>query len=360
MRRSHLGTHVVVIFVATLLALSLSIAAADQDCACDADGDGRVAVAELVQAVRNALGGCPPAATPCNGDADCDGAVAISELIAGVNNALNGCGVVSATVVDVGWLRARLERPNIQVLDARVSGFDGGHIPGALPLSPYTLARTVDGVPTQIVTVEEGAAVLDGIGLRPDSIAVVYGVAPEFDPARVTWALRYLGHPNVRYLDGGFAAWVDAGAPVDPGDPLVGPASGYSAQAAREELRVDGAWVLQQLGDPPYDSAGIQIVDARSPAEYQSGRIPTAVHVRWTRNLDESGQLLSRQTLEDLYAGEGLDPSRTTVVYCLAGWRASVAWLVLEWLGFEDVRVYDGSWFEWGEAENGFPIETDS
>ena len=40
------------------------------------------------------------------------------------------------------------------------------------------------------------------------------------------------------------------------------------------------------------------------------------------------------------------------------GWRASVAWLTLAWIGFEDVRVYDGSWIEWG-AGGAFPIETD-
>ncbi len=44
--------------------------------------------------------------------------------------------------------------------------------------------------------------------------------------------------------------------------------------------------------------------------------------------------------------------------YCLIGWRASVAWLALTWLGFDDVRVYDGSWLEWGAG--GFPVETGS
>lgn len=57
-----------------------------------------------------------------------------------------------------------------------------------------------------------------------------------------------------------------------------------------------------------------------------------------------------------VYAKLGLDPTRTAVAYCLAGWRASVARLTLTWLGFEDVRVYDSSWLEWG-AGGRFPIE---
>jgi DMSO/TMAO reductase YedYZ molybdopterin-dependent catalytic subunit len=37
---------------------------------------------------------------------------------------------------------------------------------------------------------------------------------------------------------------------------------------------------------------------------------------------------------------------------------ASVTWLTLAWLGFDDVRNYDGSWTEWGAG--GFPVETGS
>jgi thiosulfate/3-mercaptopyruvate sulfurtransferase len=121
---------------------------------------------------------------------------------------------------------------------------------------------------------------------------------------------------------------------------------------------VTGDWVLEQLGEPPYDAPAIQLVDARSPGEFEAGRIPTALNVQWTLNL-ESGVLLPREQLASFYAELGLDPTRTTVTYCLAGWRGSVAWLVLTWLGFEDVRVYDGSWLEWG-SDDRFPIEVDS
>jgi thiosulfate/3-mercaptopyruvate sulfurtransferase len=63
--------------------------------------------------------------------------------------------------------------------------------------------------------------------------------------------------------------------------------------------------------------------------------------------------LRSQTELEALY--EGMDPAETTVSYCVSGWRGSFDWLTLTALGYDDVRLYDGSWNEWGAG--GFPVE---
>ncbi len=342
-----------------LLALCLGAtpSAADQACACDADGDGNVIVSEMVGAVLNALEGCD-VVPGCNGDANCDGMVSVSELIQGVNNLLDGCtGAASDTVVSVRWLRERLDDPDVQILDGRAGGFDDGHIPGALPLSPYMLAATVDDVPAQVISANDAQAVLSEVGLRNGTTVIVYGASPEFDPTRVVWALRYFGHGDVRYLDGGFAAWVGSGAVVAAG-PATNDPGAYAVGEVVEELRVTGEWVLQNLGPEPYEDSVIQIVDARSMGEFIAGHIPTAISVDWGRTLDQNGLLLADEELRALFVD--LDPDKTTVVYCTAGWRASVDWLVLTELGFADVRVYDGSWLEWGVDGAGFPIETGS
>jgi thiosulfate/3-mercaptopyruvate sulfurtransferase len=263
-------------------------------------------------------------------------------------------GCAPDVVVDAAWLAARLGDPAVQVIDTRAA-FGGAHVPGALPLRPEHLATTVDGVDLQLMPAAQAQAVLAGIGLRRDATVVVYGVAPEYDPARVTWALSQFGHPDVRYLDGGWNAWTAAGGPTAPGAPVAATPSGYTIDAQRD-LRVTGAQVLGLLGAPPYDAPLAQLVDARTAGEYAAGRIPTATFAPWGDNLS-SGLLRPRAELEDLYAGFGFDPAGTTITYCLVGWRASVAWLTLTWLGFADARVYDGSWLEWGAG--GFPIETD-
>jgi thiosulfate/3-mercaptopyruvate sulfurtransferase len=254
-------------------------------------------------------------------------------------------------VVDTDWLKAHLDDSDVQLIDTRASGYEVSRIPGAIHLRPSDVATTVEGVPSQVAPPIEAQPVLREAGLRNEVIAVVYGEPQEYDPSRIVWTLRYYGHVDVRYLDGGYAAWVAAGGAVDIDPPSV-ESTEYTIVGVDEGLRVTGDWVLSQLGDAPYDMPAIQLVDARSEGEYDAGRIPSARSVNWTRNLD-NGLLRSRTDLEALY--EGMDPRETTVSYCVSGWRGSFAWLTLTALGYEDARLYDGSWNEWGTGA--FPVE---
>ena len=267
-----------------------------------------------------------------------------------------GCGdSTHDIIVEASWLESRLGDPQVRILDARFSAqeFEDSHIPGAQRLEPYQIASTINGIPAQVTPPEAAAPLLEDLGLQPADTIIVYGLAPEYDPARVVWALRYYGYPDVRYLDGGWRQWQTETRPTESGPAQIVSKGALPAETD-EALRVSGDWILEQLGPAPYLDSRIQVIDARSPAEYLAGRIPTAIDRRWSLNL-EDGLILPENELQELYAG--LDKQKTTVVYCLAGWRASVSWIVLTSLGFADVRVYDGSWFEWGPPSP-FPIET--
>jgi thiosulfate/3-mercaptopyruvate sulfurtransferase len=262
-----------------------------------------------------------------------------------------GASSLGALVVDVPWLEEHLGDSDVQLIDTRASGYDQARIPGAIHLRPEDLATSVDGIPSQIRPSMEAQQVLREAGLRNEATAVVYGTAPEYDPSRVVWSLRYFRHADVRYLDGGYTAWIDAGGDLDTAPPDISP-SAYTIVGVDETLHATGDWVLEQLDGPPYDMPAIQLVDARSESEYGAGRIPSARNANWTTNLN-GGFLRPVSELGAVY--QGFDSAKTTVTYCVSGWRGSFAWLTLTALGYEDVRLYDASWNEWGSGN--FPVE---
>lgn len=226
------------------------------------------------------------------------------------------------------------------VLDTRDgTAFDGGHIEGSGLIDAGALRATVDGVEGQVASREEAWAAFAAAGLEPEDTVVVTGADNGTDPSRIAWTLRYYGHEgDVLLLDGGMAAYLAAGLPTALGEPAT--VSAYAAGATREEIRVDKAWMLEHLDD---DS--VVMFDVRTADEFGDGHIPGAVNVNWEDNKAADGSFRSDADVRELHG----DPEgRTLVVYCRTGSRASVSWALLQSAGYDDVRLYDGSWAEWG------------
>jgi thiosulfate/3-mercaptopyruvate sulfurtransferase len=111
-------------------------------------------------------------------------------------------------------------------------------------------------------------------------------------------------------------------------------------------------------------TAGAVVLDTRSDSEYtgtvarakRGGAIPGAVHIEWTRNLSSSGEFKDPDELRQMYEDAGVTPDREVITYCQGGYRAAHSYLALRLLGYPRVRVYVGSWKEWGDREE-LPVE---
>lgn len=170
--------------------------------------------------------------------------------------------------------------------------------------------------------------------------------------ARAFWFLEYFGHRQVQVLDGGVDAWQRAGLPLSatPGPPV----GAEWREHVRPEVLATWRDTVERLDQP-----NVIILDTRTGDEYtgrlvrarRGGSIPGAVHVEWTRNLDESGAFKPASALREMYEAAGVTPDREVVTYCQGAYRAAHSYLALRLLGYPRVRVYLGSWKEWGDRD---------
>jgi thiosulfate/3-mercaptopyruvate sulfurtransferase len=244
------------------------------------------------------------------------------------------------------------------VLDLRPpEAYTAGHVPGAIHVDLWGVSLTdTDPAPLKAFMwmIEHVLAIH---GVTNQTPVVVYDEQSGVRAARAFWFLEYFGHPSVRLLDGGFGAWTRASLPVtrDAGPP---PKSEWSGG---REAHAIATWqdVRNAISNP-----GAVILDTRTDGEYsgttvrakRGGAVPGAVHIEWTRNLNDKGEFKPAAELSAMYADAGVTPDKEVIAYCQGGYRAAHAYLALRLLGYPRVRNYVGSWKEWGDREE-LPIE---
>jgi len=263
-------------------------------------------------------------------------------------------------LVTTAWLAEHHHDEGLVVVesDEDVLLYDTGHIPGAVKIDWHLDLN--DPMTRDYIDGQRFAETMERNGISRDSTVVLYGDKSNWWAAYALWVFSLFGHPDVRLLDGGRAAWAAEGRPLTREVPTPQPGTYPIVERDDSTLRAFLRDVLAHLGRP--------LIDVRSPGEYsgellhmpdypqegaqRAGHIPGAANVPWARAAGQDGRFLPRADLEELYRSEaGLSGQDDVVTYCRIGERSSHTWFVLtHLLGFEKVRNYDGSWTEWGNA----------
>lgn len=252
----------------------------------------------------------------------------------------------------------RSERPPL-LLDLRpAEEFAAGHLAGSVHLDLWgvSLIDTSEAPLRAFMWMIGHLFALRGV--TPDRPVVVYESSSGMRAARAYWLLEYLGHPNVRVLDGGVPAWTQAGFGLTTEAARPVPSNWHGEP--QPHLLATAAEVNARLGKLSQTA----IVDTRSDGEYygeqvrakRGGAIPGAVHLEWTNNLRPDGTYKSPEELKAMYEALGVTPDREVVTYCQGGYRAAHTYLALRLAGFPRVRNFTGSWKEWGDRED-LPVE---
>ena len=278
-----------------------------------------------------------------------------------VVTAVAGAGLAQAPrpdlLVSTADLARQLNDPALVVLHVadRESSFTEGHIPGASFVRYGDVAVDGDGhVGSELPPIDALRRVFEAAGVSDNTRVVIYG-ASTVAAARAFFTLDVVGHPRVALLDGGFTAWKGEGRAVEAGRALSAKRGTFTPKLNVARV-ADAVFIQQQMA-----ASGISLLDIRPDAEYLGtdagmgamhtpGHIPGARQLPWNTLVREDGRFLSPPELEAKLRAAGVATGKPVVTYCMVGMRASVAYFVARYLGY-DARLYDGSIMDWTQRK---------
>ena len=256
-------------------------------------------------------------------------------------------------LISTSKLNSILDNSDIIIADTRsFKEYSEGHIPGSVHLDLFAF-HWIDTTKQGIENFNDQARkLLSFLGVSSEKKIIFYDSVSGMLAARGVWMLMYFSHQNVFMLNGGIKKWKKENLLLET------KANNFKPSKFLGKINSDLISGFEHIRD---NLDSLKIIDARSAGEYdgstvraaQIGHIPNSINIDWNQNIREDGTFKSDEELSKMY---DVPKDSEIVTYCQGAYRAANSFLVLKKLGFKNVKVYLGSWGEWGN-DPALPIE---
>lgn len=251
-------------------------------------------------------------------------------------------------VLDSSWY---LPSQNMNAQDE----FQQRHIPGAQFFDIDLVSDQSSNLPHMLPSVREFSKAMSMLGISNDSHIVIYDSAGLFSAARCWWTFKVFGHANVQVLDGGLPAWLEEGGELEQRASSA-TKTNYIAKLDNDIVANKQA-VIENLTTKKYT-----VLDARPKERFlgnapeprpglPSGHMPESISLS-SSSLITQGRLKPRAELQRLFSDAKVDSSTPIITSCGSGVTAAIITLALVESGYGLNKLYDGSWSEWGAAND--------
>ena len=242
--------------------------------------------------------------------------------------------------------------------------FNSCHIPNARFFDINKISEQSSDLPHMLPNELFFSEMVGKLGINNDDTVVAYDNSIFFSSARAWWMFKIFGHKNLKIVDGGFKAWKDQGGPLESKKSIFKDTT-YVAQKINHNLYDNLDNIIEDLNN----SRNKVIIDARGKERFlgqveeprpkvRSGHIPSSLNVPISSLIDKKTNCFkSVSEINQIFIDIGItNKDAELVMTCGSGVTACGLAIAAYSLGFKHVKVYDGSWSEWG-ANPKTPIE---
>ena len=243
-------------------------------------------------------------------------------------------------LVSIDWLKDNLYDPNIVILDTRPKTmFLYGHISKSQSLTIDQVIQFDQYGANLVVDEKKIIDLFSSLGIDNSKTVVLVGDSMDPSAARIAWTFLYFGHEKICLLDANIMDLQRNGFELTK--KLFIPESATFTPKINSEIRIGSDHLKENLNN-------LVILDARTPQEFMGGHLPNSKLIPFTDGIAYDGKLFQNKNfLQNLFSQNQIYKDSEIVCYCMHGHRASSLFLQLMIAGYQNVKLYDGSFVDW-------------